>query len=166
MFRIIIKAARRSYKNANYTRSNSITSVKLKPSDSAIRLSNDILISSDAKMRQQLSEALLDELCDAAGIDIVEVAVADQNQIHRRRGTRIIMKKYGSYRPSSKVINISNRTAARGQILAPKSFLDTLLHEWVHHYDTYKLRINSIHSKGFYDRLNDLKIKLQIPKKS
>lgn len=166
MFRIIIKAARKSYRDANYARSNSITKVRFQPSSSAINLSREILISSGAADRQRLSEALLDELSDGAGIDVVEVAIADQNQTHRRRGSRIIMKKYGSYRPRSKTINISNRTAARGQILAPKSFLDTLLHEWLHHYDTYKLKINSIHSKGFYDRLNDLKLKLQIPKNS
>lgn len=166
MFQIIIRAAKKSFKNANYTRSNSISNVKLNPSDLALELSNDILISSEANERQILSEALLDELSDAAGIDVVEVAVTDENQVHKRRGSRIIMKKYGSYRPGSRIINISNRTAARGQILAPKSFLDTLLHEWIHHYDTYKLKINSIHSKGFYDRLNDLKIKLKIPKKT
>lgn len=166
MFQIIIRAAKKSYKNANYARSNSISNVKFNPSDLALQLSNNILISSKADDRQRLSEALLDELSDAAGIDVVEVAVTDENQVHKRRGNRIIMKKYGSYRPGSKTINISNRTAARGQILAPKSFLDTLLHEWIHHYDTYKLKINSIHSKGFYDRLNDLKIKLKIPKKT
>jgi hypothetical protein len=83
-----------------------------------------------------LGEALLDELSDAAGIDVIELDIADQNQHHRRKDGRIVMKRYGSYRPSTKVINISNRTAARGQILAPKSFLDTLLHEWLHHYDT------------------------------
>jgi len=166
MFQIIIKAARKSLRDVNYSRSNSISSVKIKASELALKLSSDILTSSEAESRQQLSEALLDELSDSAGIDVVEVAIADQNQIHRRKGTRIIMKKYGSYQPSSRTIKISNRTAARGQILAPKSFLDTLLHEWVHHYDTYKLKINSIHSKGFYERLNDLKSKLQIPKKS
>lgn len=166
MFGIIIKAAKRNLRDANYSRSNSISQVKLQPSELALSLSSDILLSSEASKRQQLSEALLDELSDSAGIDVVEVAIADQNQIHRRKGSRIIMKKYGSYRPSSKTINISNRTAARGQILAPKSFLDTLLHEWLHHYDTYKLKINSIHSKGFYERLNDLKNKLKIPKKS
>ena len=153
-------------KQSNYEKSNRITSVKITPSDSAIRLCAEILESAEASERGKLSEALLDELSDSAKIDVVNVVIADQNQTHRRRGSRIVMKKYGSYRLDSKTINISNRTAARGQILAPKSFLDTLLHEWLHHYDTHKLKINSIHSKGFYDRLNDLKFKLQIPKKS
>lgn len=166
MFGLIIKTARKQISNANYLKSNSHTNIKLKPTAIALKLTSELLLSSGANIRQELGEALLDELSDGAGIDVVELIVSDENQAHRRRGTRIVMKKYGSYRPSNKTINISNRTAARGQILAPKSFLDTLLHEWVHHYDTHKLRINSIHSKGFYDRLNDLKIKLKIPKKS
>lgn len=164
MFRIIMKAALRQISNANYLKSNSHIKVKLTPTQSALKLASELLSSSEAHRRQELGEALLDELSDCAGIDVVELVVSDQNQAHRRSGTRIVMKKYGSYRPSSRTINISNRTAARGQILAPKSFLDTLLHEWLHHYDTHKLRINSIHSKGFYDRLSDLKDKLQIPK--
>jgi hypothetical protein len=82
------------------------------------------------------------------------------------------MKRYGLYRlarfrqgygeAKSASIAISNKTAVRGQILAPKSFLDTLLHEWMHHYDTYRLKLRSIHSKGFYLRLNNLKEKLKI----
>lgn len=147
----------------NYFRSNAADSVKIKPSDLAISICEKILASSEAAERQELSEALLDELCDAAGIDVAEIIIDDQNQIHRRRGSRIVMKKYGCYRPATRTINISNRTAARGQILAPKSFMDTLLHEWVHHYDSHKLKINSIHSAGFYGRLNDLKAKLKIP---
>lgn len=164
MFGLIIKTARKQIQNANYFKSNSHAEVRLKPTPAALRLTMELLCSSEANKRQELGVALLDELSDGTGIDIVELIVSDENQAHRRRGTRIVMKKYGSYRPSNKTIMISNRTAARGQILAPKSFLDTLLHEWVHHYDTHKLRINSIHSKGFYDRLNDLKTKLQVPK--
>lgn len=148
--------------NSNYDRSNRLTKVKFPVSQEAIVLSQKILASSEANDRQELGEALLDELSDAAGIDVIELEVADKNQIHRRSGGKIVMKRYGSYRPSTKVINISNRTAARGQILAPKTFLDTLLHEWLHHYDTYKLKLRSIHSKGFYLRLNDLKEKLEL----
>ena len=73
------------------------------------------------------------------------------------------MKRYGSYRLGSATITIPNRTAVRGQIVASKTFLDTLLHEWLHHYDTLKLKLNSIHTKGFYLRLSDLKGKLEIP---
>ena len=146
--------------NNNYLKSNSITKTKISISAEAKRLSQKLLLSEAAEERQKLSEALLDELCDAAGLSIIQLKILDANQYHRRAAGRIVMKRYGSYRPSQQAIVIHNRTAARGQILAAKSFLDTLLHEWLHHYDTYRLGLRSIHSKGFYLRLTDLKEKL------
>jgi hypothetical protein len=149
-------------KQSNYDKSNKITSVKIPISSEAILLADKILNSVHAEERQKIGESLLDELCDASQIGIIKLQINDENQYHRKRNNRVVMKRYGLYRPQSAVISISNRTAVRGQILAPKSFLDTLLHEWVHHYDTYKLKIRSIHSKGFYLRLNDLKEKLKV----
>lgn len=152
------------FKQSNYEYSNSVTQVKMPISDDAIALTRSLLETNDLEERHDLSEQLLDELSDLAGIDVVDFVLVDDNQIHKKRDGKIVMKRYGSYRVNSKAITIHNRTAARGQILAPKSYLDTLLHEWLHHYDFKKLKLNSIHSRGFYMRLNDLKDKLQIPK--
>lgn len=154
----------------NYKKSNAATSVRFLISGEAKKLAQMILQSSGEDERERLSEALLDELSDAAKIDIVELKISDANQKHRKLNGKIVMKQYGFYRIKhmaggvglSHYICITNRTAARGQILAPKTFLDTLLHEWLHHYDFKKLKINSIHSRGFYERLNDLKRKLEI----
>lgn len=132
-------------------------------SQEAVDLAKGLLNILDYEERRDLSAQLLDELCDLAGIGIVEFNLIDNNQLHRRKGNRIVMKRYGSYKVNDKTISIHNLTASRGQILAPKSFLDTLLHEWLHHYDFQKLKLNSIHSRGFYLRLNDLKSKLHIP---
>ena len=148
----------------NYGKSNRIIKTRITVSTEAVILANKIC--RDAlqcvSTRQALSERLLDELCDGAKIDIVKLKISDTKQYHRRANGRVAMKQYGSYRPASKHISIQNLTAVRGQILAPKTFLDTLLHEWMHHYDTYKLKLRSIHSKGFYQRINDLKEKLEL----
>jgi len=154
------------FNKLNYLRSNRITQVKLPISAAAQELSAALLVATDYRQRQELGESLLDELCDGANMDIVHLTVNDANQKHRRRNGRIVMKRYGLYKIRDRAIHIENRTAARGQIISAKSFLDTLLHEWLHHYDTLKLKLNSIHSKGFYDRFNDLKEKLRIPKKN
>ncbi|MDO8669504.1 MAG: hypothetical protein Q7K65_04380 [Candidatus Buchananbacteria bacterium] len=146
----------------NYQRSNRLTKVKIKISREATVLADKILASSGHKSRQKLGEELLDELCDLSRIDIVKLEIAEAKQYHRKLAGKVAMKRYGCYHPASKFISIQNLTAVRGQILAPKSFLDTLLHEWLHHYDTYKLKLRSIHSQGFYKRLNDLKEKLKI----
>ena len=135
-------------------------------SQEAADLAQALLSITEYEKRQDFSERLLDELCDSAGIGIVEFKLIDENQIHKKQAGKIVMKRYGSYRVSSKLITIHHLTAARGQILAPKSYLDTLLHEWLHHYDFQKLKLNSIHSRGFYLRLNDLKDKLRIPKQN
>ena len=87
--------------------------------------------------------------------------VSSARQYHKKYQGRVVSKQYGYYRPASKYIYISNRTAVRGQILAAKTFIETLLHEWVHHYDFCSLKFNSIHTSGFYARLNDLKEKLK-----
>lgn len=144
----------------NYRKSNKTLTVKIKVTNEARRYCRRLLEAKDARERQRISEDLLDELCDAAKIDIVEVKVSDINQKHSRKGGKIVMRQYGFYDPNKKEIHITNRTAARGQILAPKSFIDTVLHEWVHHYDCCKLKLNSVHTKGFYSRLKDIKQKL------
>ena len=151
------------FKQSNYDYSNSITKVKIPISQEASDLAKGLLNVLEYEERLNLSEQLLDELCDSAGIDIVEFNLVDENQIHKKRDGKIVMKRYGSYKVSTKAISIHHRTASRGQVLAAKSYLDTLLHEWLHHYDFKKLKLNSIHSRGFYMRLNDLKSKLQIP---
>ena len=148
------------FRQSNYEYSNSITKVRMPVSQEAADLAKALLSVTEFEERRELSISLLDELCDSAGIDVVEFDLVDGNQIHKKQGGKIVMKRYGSYRVSSKAITIHHLTAARGQVLAAKSYLDTLLHEWLHHYDSKKLKINSIHSRGFYMRLNDLKSKL------
>ncbi len=146
----------------NYQKSNRITKIKITASQEAVILANKLLTSSSHNTRQELGEQLLDELCDGAKIDIVKLEISNTKQYHKKSGGRVAMKRYGYYKPANKLIYIQNLTAVRGQILAPKTFLDTLLHEWVHHYDICRLKINSIHTRGFYERINDLKLKLKI----
>ncbi len=147
-------------RDPNYERSNAVLDIPIAIGAQARLLTVQLLASGDALMRQRLGLALLDELTEAAQINICHLKVYDAPQAHRHRGSRMVYKKYGHYQPKTKGILIYNRTAVRGQILAPKSFLETLLHEWVHHYDFEKLKLNSIHTSGFYSRLNGLKARL------
>lgn len=147
---------------SNYERSNAIATVDFVPTSAATALTQAILASVHADERQRLGEALLDELCDTVHIDICKLKVSDTRQYHRRLGGRTVFKQYGYYRMQSRYIYIQNRTAVRGHPLAPKTFLDTLLHEWLHHYDTLALRLHSIHTAGFYQRLHSLKMQLRV----
>ena len=144
----------------NYKKSNKILTVDFPISQEARRVSKQLLASKETAKRQRLGDALLDELADMAQIDIVKLTVSDAKQWHKKSKGRVVFKQYGYYKPGSKYIYIHNRTAVRGQILAPKTFFDTLLHEWMHHYDHARLGLDSIHTAGFYARLKDIKTKL------
>lgn len=151
----------------NYEKSNAVLCVDFEPSGRAKRLAQQILVSNrheepqpSSTRRQKLSHFLINELAFCAGIERLGVKVADKKQWHKRRNGRVAVKKYGVYYPKTKKISIQNLTAVRGQELAPKTFLETLLHEWVHHYDFEHLKLNSIHTKGFYERIRSLKEKL------
>ncbi|MFH1405387.1 MAG: hypothetical protein ABIH21_04840 [Patescibacteria group bacterium] len=136
--------------------SNAIVKIDFDVSDEAIVLARKIMTEKETDMRQQLGDELLDELADLAQIDIVKLKISDEKQYHKKRAGKVAMRQYGYYKPGSKYIYINNRTAVQGKVLAGKTFLNTLVHEWMHHYDCCKLGLNSIHTKGFYSRLNCL----------
>lgn len=151
------------FKKTNYQRSNSILKVDFEPSPKSKLLAEHLLLAnSDVEYRQYRAQLLVDKLSHYSGIEPVKVKISDTKQYHRKSGNRVVFKQYGYYNTQTKYIYIQNFTAVRGQPLASKSFLDTLLHEWLHHYDSLKLGLNSIHSAGFYQRLRDLKLKLDI----
>jgi hypothetical protein len=146
-----------------YERSKGVERVSWRefPLGKGIALS--ILDETEAAARQQRGQALLDVLDEAAGLPVCKLTVADRPQRHRTRDGRLELKTYGYYRiawdstPRRGAIRIYNLTAIRQQVLAPKVFLETLLHEWVHHYDFTGLQLDrSPHTSGFYARIRDL----------
>lgn len=157
-----MKFLRKLAQDRNYKKSNKVVCVDFDISKDAKKYAEILLKSQIEEERQKFGEAILDELSDAARIDIVKLKISNAKQYHKKYNGRLVYKQLGYYRPKSHYIYITNRTAVQGKILAPKTFLTTLLHEWMHHYDFKKLKLNSIHTKGFYDRLKDLKEKLEI----
>jgi hypothetical protein len=146
----------------NYIKSNKILTINFQPTDRAQRLVRKLLEYKKSDNRQKISSLLIPELCTAAKVPLAKVKISDTRQYHKRRGGSIVFKQYGYYKPDTNYIYMQNRTPARGQLLAGKTFIDSLLHEWLHHYDTHKLKLDSIHTAGFYTRLRDLKTKLNI----
>lgn len=159
-----MRFARRG-KDANYERSNAILVVEVDITREARAIAARIRSeSAETGHRQLLAMELCDALCDGARIDVVHrVTISDARQWHKQHAGRTVFKQYGYYVPKTRYLYITNRTAVRGQLLAPKVFLDTLLHEWTHHYDSVKLGLHSVHTSGFYARLQSLKDALAIP---
>lgn len=159
----IVRLYSRLRSQSNYEKSNAITLVSFEVSCRAKMLAGKLLTSFTPLRREVVGSALLAELGKDAGISSeVKLKVSATRQYHKRKYGRTVWKQYGYYRPRSQYIYIQNKTAVRAKTLAPKTFLTTLLHEWMHHYDYAKLNIRSIHTKGFYQRISSLREKLSI----
>lgn len=147
-----------------YERSKAVESIawQHRPLGRGIALA--LLDESSVKGRQSRGQVLLDALNAAAGLPSCRLTVADRPQRHRTRDGRLELKTYGYYRcdweegePRRGTIRIYNLTAIRQQVLSPKVFLETLLHEWVHHYDFAGLRLDrSPHTSGFFARIRSV----------
>ena len=100
----------------------------------------------------------------ARGLADCSVVVADRAQVHEHDGRRLQSKTYGYYRcrfsrgsVTDARIRVYHRTAVRQQVISSKVFLNTVLHEWMHHFDFAGLKLErSPHTAGFFARLRDL----------
>jgi hypothetical protein len=156
---------RRGHPDSTYVRSQANNGLPVAPDVVARGLVMSLLGSGeDPRERRRLGQLLVDTLDELAGLPACAVVVADRAQVHEHDGRRLQSKTYGYYRchfadgaVSEARIRIYHRTAVRQQVISPKVFLNTLLHEWVHHYDFAGLRLaRSPHTAGFYARLRAL----------
>lgn len=161
----------RTTTDRTYRKSQSETTVAVRISDVTRDLVVRLLdVGDDPKERQAAGQLLIDDLSAAAGLTPCAIVIADRPQVHSHDGQRLQSKTYGYYRcwsVNGRVdrarIRIYNRTAVRQQVIKPKVLLNTLLHEWVHHYDFAGLRMaRSPHTSGFYSRLRSLADALRV----
>ena len=157
--------------DATYRRSQAATGLPVRPTPVARGLALRLLSAGDDhRERRRLGQMLADELSAAGDLPRVEIVVADRAQVHEHDGRRLQSRTYGYYRcwfaegrVSRARIRIYHRTAVRQQVISPKVFLNTLLHEWVHHWDFAGLGLpRSPHTAGFYARLRALAEALEV----
>jgi hypothetical protein len=111
--------------------------------------------------RQRLAQALINYLCEKFHIPMASVFVTNTPQPHSTGYSgKLKSKTFGTYATGLRKITIYNTTAIKKQTISIKVFADTLLHEFMHHYDCEKLKIASLHTAGFYKRISDLQRKL------
>jgi len=162
---------------ADYSRSNRIRTLPLSDPEEAAIAARRLLAARDVDGRRALASGLLDVLSAQTGVPAPELVVPDEHQPHRRRGGRIVYSLQGDYRrraPSAGDpsvarggrplgrIRVPNRTPARGAVVRSSAFLNTLLHEFGHHYDTERLGLQrSFHTSGFYARLRHLRDQIE-----
>ena len=145
----------------DFMRSNKLPALEYQPAAEERELTGKLIASTSAHEREVLGQQLLDNICRALKISRTRLRVSDERQPHKLRGGKLAYKLYGVYYCENAVIEIANLTSIRKQVVAGKTFLDTLIHELMHHIDRKFLRIPSTpHSPGFYARIEDLKAKL------
>ncbi len=151
----------RRRESPDFLRSSRIISTPFHPSAEERALAGRLLLSERAAEREALGQRLLNAICRKLAIPPVRLRVIDSHQPHRLREGKLASKEYGVYHFDDHLIRIAHLTAVRGKVVAAKTFLDTLLHEFMHHLDRKHLRIPSTpHGPGFYSRIEDLKRKL------
>jgi hypothetical protein len=164
-------------RRADYQRSNRIRTLPLHDPEAAALATQRLLRALDAPGRLRLGAELLAVLSAQAGIGAPELVVPDEHQPHRRSGGRIVYSLQGDYRRRSPSpgdpavarggrplgrIRVLNRTPARGDVVRPTAFLNTLLHEFCHHHDAERLGIlHSFHTSGFYARLRHVRDQIE-----
>lgn len=139
-----------------YEKSNEITSVRLNSFSKVY--AHKVLSSLESSCdREENAQILLDYLCKKFKIERVTLSVTTAARPCNRRNAQI----YGRYYPLSRRIVIYNTTTKTKKTIAIKTFYETLLHEFIHHYDIVGLKLgDSLHTSGFYKRIGDLKEKL------
>lgn len=141
-----------------WDRSNAIAAIRVPPTASltplALRL-GDALATGERLRVQAASQALLDAFCRALSVAPLRV------EIGGIRPTNDHGELHGLYRPAAPGgrdrVDVWMHTARRGQVVAFKTFLRTLLHELCHHLDYEHLKLpRSLHTDGFYKRESSL----------
>lgn len=141
-----------------YRESDAIDSLEL-PSDvrpaTVVAAIGDALLREDRGAVRTSCQHLIDAL--VAGYRVPDVRV----RVLAKRPADDYGELHGLYEPEddgvTACISVWMRTAQRRQVVAFRTFLRTLIHEWCHHldYELFKLP-ETFHTEGFYKRESSL----------
>jgi len=122
----------------------------------ALRDVSEGLASSGMARLRRGASTILDTLVSCYQLPKLQLSVFDRPR-PSFTGQRFSGELHGDYTSPGR-IRIWTRTAKRGQTVAFLTFLDTLLHEFLHHYDLNFLKLpDTVHSENFYKRLGSLR---------
>jgi hypothetical protein len=140
-----------------YDRSNAVSAIPVRVSPRlhrAIELLPAVLQSGARPKIQILAQAVCDELCRSLRVASARVVVKGTRPSNERGELHGL---FTSSPGKTHVIEVWMVTAKRGQIVAFKTFLRTLVHEICHHLDYSLLGLReSFHTDGFFKRESSL----------
>ena len=135
-----------------YLKSDAIDRFEFQPGQNALTLVEALLKELEGGTIAPINRAsqeLANELCRLLGVRPVEIAVRGVRP-HNQRG-----ELHGIFFPNARPpqIILWMRTARRHDIVKPKTFVRTLLHELGHYLDYSLLKLGgSYHTRGFFKR--------------
>lgn len=143
------------FQKRTYDRSTALTSIELTPNPQlfdAIEALAGALDREERRQVQAVSQRIVNHICWRLGVRSVRVQVQGVRPSNRHGELHGLYTQYnnGSRKDS---IQVWMRTAKRGQVVAFRTYLRTLLHEVCHHLDyTYFGLRESYHTEGFFQR--------------
>ena len=145
-------------RQAIYRQSAAIERVPLRNAIEFVPLTDKLaaaLASEDQKELTQISNKLIAELCQSLNAPPARVRVMAKRPSDDRE------ELHGLYEPVDRNqkarITVWMRTAQKKNVVAFRTFLRTLLHEFCHHLDYEVLALEeSFHTEGFYKRESSL----------
>lgn len=135
-----------------YLKSDSIVNFEgFTPNRAVIDRLNDLMIALEAgtlRSVQECASALMTELCRSFNVPSIHVEVRGVRP-HNARG-----ELHGLFRLSKPPeIVLWMKTAQRHEVVKPRTFLRTMLHELCHYLDYSMLKLeDSFHTMGFFKR--------------
>jgi hypothetical protein len=133
-----------------YLRSDAIDAFDLAVGPNALSLAEVLVVALEGgsiAWTGRTAQALVAELCRLLGVRVVPIEVKGVRPRNARG------ELHGIFYPDAPRIVLWTRTALRHDVVKPKTFLRTLMHELVHYFDYAVLRLgNSYHTRGFFKR--------------
>ena len=137
-----------------YLRSDAIDRFDLAPSQNALALAAalmETLAAGRIAATERAAQDLVTELCRLFRVRSVPIEVKGVRP-HNARG-----ELHGIFYPERPRIVLWMRTAQRHDVVKPKTFVRTLMHELGHYLDYALLKLgDSYHTRGFFQRESSL----------
>ncbi|HKV55462.1 MAG TPA: hypothetical protein VJN94_12565 [Candidatus Binataceae bacterium] len=140
-----------------YLKSDSIDHFELGPDRDALAMTNALMAALEfgaPSAIERAAQTLADRICRVVAVRGVRVEVRGVRP-HNARGELhgIFYPRGPAQRPRAPLIILWMRTAQRHDVVKPKTFLRTLMHELGHYLDYAVLRLDdSFHTAGFFKR--------------
>jgi hypothetical protein len=109
----------------------------------------------DFKNRQRLYSKIIRMLCDHFKLPRCRCRIYCKRRPKLRGSGKYLLGYYTDEYGTQPLIELWNFTI-KGRLVSNRSLFSTFLHEFVHHYDNRRLRLDLDHDEGFWARVKHI----------